>query len=71
MKCICNDFRRAITGRWFLAALGLSMVALYLSIGQDTHYLLSMLSDHTLLEEGTSACVWTSCSCRAWRGRWA
>lgn len=51
MKCICNDFRRAITGRWFLGALGLSMAALYLSIGQDTHYLLSMLSDHTLLEE--------------------
>ncbi len=51
MKCISNDFRRAITGRWFLAALGLSMVALYLSIGQDTYDLLSMFSEYAMLEE--------------------
>lgn len=43
MKCIFTDFRRAMTGRWFLAALLASAAALYMSIGSQTHYLLTEL----------------------------
>lgn len=37
MKCIYYDLRRAIAGRWFLAALIATTVALYLSVGQATY----------------------------------
>ena len=43
MKSICYDLRRAITGRWFLAALLASTIALYLSIGQATYGLIDYL----------------------------
>lgn len=46
MKCIIYDFRRAITGRWFLAALLASAAALYLSIGQDSNTLMGILQDY-------------------------
>ena len=43
MKCILSDFRRAIAGRWFLAALMATTVALYLSIGQASYGLIGYL----------------------------
>ena len=43
MKSIFYDLRRAITGRWFLAALLASTIALYLSIGQATYGLIDYL----------------------------
>lgn len=43
MKCIFYDFRRAITGRWFLAALMASAAALYMSIGSQSYHLLDQL----------------------------
>ena len=43
MKCILSDFRRAIAGRWFLAALMATTVALYLSIGQTSYGLIGYL----------------------------
>ena len=43
MKSILYDLRRAITGRWFLAALLASTIALYLSIGQATYGLIDYL----------------------------
>ena len=45
MKCIFYDLRRAITGRWFLAALLASAAALYLSIGRDSNMLMGVLQD--------------------------
>ncbi len=43
MKSIFCDLRRAITGRWFLAALFAATVSLYLSIGQATYGLIDYL----------------------------
>ena len=43
MKCILSDFRRAIAGRWFLAALMATTAALYLSIGQASYGLIGYL----------------------------
>ena len=43
MKSILYDLRRAITRRWFLAALLASTIALYLSIGQATYGLIDYL----------------------------
>ena len=45
MKCIFYDFRRAITGRWFLVAFFASVVSLYMSIGDQSYYLMNMLSE--------------------------
>ena len=43
MKCILYDLRRAIAGRWFIAALFATIVALYLSIGPATYSLIDYL----------------------------
>lgn len=43
MKCILYDFRRAITGRWFLAAFMASVAALYMSIGSASHNLIDQM----------------------------
>lgn len=51
MKCIYADFRRAITGRWFLAAFLASMAALYLSMGTQSYDLLNLLSQVSTPEE--------------------
>ncbi len=40
MKCIRSDIRRAIVGRWFLVAFAATVVSLWLSIGEDSYYLL-------------------------------
>lgn len=45
MKCIYLDFRRAITGRWFPAAILASALTLWLSIGAQTWYLFDMIAD--------------------------
>ncbi|MEF9878581.1 MAG: hypothetical protein RR975_04060 [Clostridia bacterium] len=45
MKCIFSDFRRAITGRWFLVAIFASALALWLSIGSETWYFFDMLQE--------------------------
>ncbi len=45
MKCIFYDIRRAIAGRWFLAALLASSAALYLSVGQSADSLMNALRD--------------------------
>ena len=51
MKCILSDVRRAIAGRWFLAALMATTVALYLSIGQATYGLIGYLESIEWQEE--------------------
>ena len=51
MKSIFYDLRRAIAGRWFLAALFATTVALYLSIGQTTHSLIDYLKSIEWQEE--------------------
>lgn len=51
MKCIRYDLRRAIAGRWFLAALLASVAALYLSIGQDVDYLMNVLVNYEYYAE--------------------
>ena len=51
MKCILSDVRRAIAGRWFLAALMATTVALYLSIGQATYGLIRYLESIEWQEE--------------------
>lgn len=51
MKCIYYDCRRAITGRWFLAAFFASVVSLYMSIGDQTYYLMNMLSQMDMYED--------------------
>ena len=43
MKCIFSDFRRAITGRWFLIAIFASMLALWASVGPQSWYVLDAL----------------------------
>ncbi len=43
MKSILYDLRRAVAGRWFLAALFAAAAALYLSVGQDTYDMISYL----------------------------
>ena len=43
MKSICYDLRRAIAGRWFLAALMATKVAWYLSIGPASYGLIGEL----------------------------
>ena len=53
MKCILSDFRRAIAGRWFLAALIATAVALYLSVGQATYGLIGYLESYDLFEENS------------------
>ncbi len=45
MKCIFYDIRRAIAGRWFLAALLASAAALYLSVGQAADSLMNVLRE--------------------------
>lgn len=51
MKCIADDFRRAITGRWFLAAFFASVVSLYMSIGDQSYYLVNMLTEMEMSED--------------------
>lgn len=51
MKCIFYDFRRAITGRWFLVAFFASMASLYMSIGNQSYYLINMLSEFEMYED--------------------
>ena len=51
MKSIFYDLRRAIAGRWFLAALFATTVALYLSIGQTTYSLIDYLKSIEWQEE--------------------
>lgn len=51
MKCIFYDFRRAITGRWFLVAFFASVVSLYMSIGDQSYYLMNMLSEMEMYED--------------------
>lgn len=51
MKSICYDLRRAIAGRWFLAALIATAAALYLSIGQATYSLIDYLKSIEWQEE--------------------
>lgn len=46
MKCILYDFRRAITGRWFLAAFFATVAALYASIGSQTYALLDQMKEY-------------------------
>lgn len=53
MKSICYDVRRAIAGRWFLAALMATTVALYLSIGQASYGLIGYLESYELFEENS------------------
>lgn len=43
MKCIFSNFRRAITGHWFLIAIFASMLALWASIGSQTWDFFDML----------------------------
>ncbi len=43
MRSILYDLRRAIAGRWFIAALFATIVALYLSIGPATYSLIDYL----------------------------
>lgn len=52
MKCIVYDFRRAITGRWFLVAFLATVAALYMSIGSESFQLVSMLRDYDLYDDG-------------------
>ena len=51
MKCILYDLRRAIAGRWFIAALFATIVALYLSIGPATYSLIDYLKSIEWQEE--------------------
>lgn len=51
MKCIIYDFRRAITGRWFLVAFFASVASLYMSIGDQSYYLVNMLSEMEMYED--------------------
>ena len=51
MKCIFSDFRRAITGRWFLVAFFASVVSLYMSIGDQSYYLINKLSEMEMYED--------------------
>ena len=52
MKCIYYDLRRAIAGRWFLAALIATTTALYLSVGQATYGLIGYLESVEWQEDG-------------------
>ena len=52
MKCIYYDLRRAIAGRWFLAALIATTTALYLSVGQATYGLIGYLESVEWYEDG-------------------
>lgn len=51
MKCIELDFRRAITGRWFLVAFFASVASLYMSIGSQSYNLIDQLKQHQAFEE--------------------
>ncbi len=51
MKSILYDLRRAIAGRWFLAALFVTIISLYLSIGQATYSLIDYLETIEWQEE--------------------
>lgn len=53
MKCILFDVRRAVAGRWFLAALIATTAALYLSVGQATYGLIGYLESYELFEENS------------------
>lgn len=50
MKCIADDLRRAITGRWFFVAFFASAASLYMSIGSQSYRLIDMLSQLELYE---------------------
>ena len=52
MKCIYYDLRRAVAGRWFLAALIATMASLYLSVGQATYGLIGYLESVEWYEDG-------------------
>lgn len=43
MKCIGLDLRRALAGRWFWAAAAAMLIALWLSVGDQTYYLMDSL----------------------------
>lgn len=51
MKCIYYDLRRAIVGRWFLAAFFASVMSQYMSIGDQNYYLMNMLSQMDMYED--------------------
>lgn len=51
MKCIWYDLRRAVSGRWFLAALAASAAALYMSIGSQSYYLVGQMQQLEWLDE--------------------
>ncbi len=50
MKCIFADLRRAITGRWFLIAVFVSALLLWLSIGPETWGFLDMLQEENMFD---------------------
>ncbi len=52
MKCIWYDLRRALGGRWFVAALTASVAALYMSIGSQTYSLIGQIQQLEWLEDG-------------------
>ena len=51
MKCIADDFRRAITGRWFHVVFFASVLSMYMSIGDQSYYLINMLAEIELSED--------------------
>ena len=51
MRSILYDLRRAIAGRWFIAALFATILSLYLSIGQATYSLIDYLKTIEWQEE--------------------
>ena len=53
MKCIYYDLRRAIAGRWFLAALIATIITIYLSVGRATYGLIGYLESYELFEDNS------------------
>lgn len=51
MKCILSDFRRAIAGRWFLAALIATIITIYLSVGRATYGLIGYLENTEMYDD--------------------
>ena len=51
MKCILSDFRRAIAGRWFLAALIATIITIYLSVGRATYGLIGYLENIEMYDD--------------------
>ena len=51
MKSICYDLRRAIAGRWFLAALIATIITIYLSVGRATYGLIGYLENIEMYDD--------------------